>query len=228
MPTRADFPGGGRVRPDVASYPVLPASIRVKDIFQIPMKKLTSTDLYTLEAYARERPAFRARVLDHKKSRIVHVGDHVTLVFEDRLTVQYQIQEMLRVERIFEPAGIAEELDAYNPLIPDGCNLKATMMIEYPDAEIRARKLFELHGIERHVALQIGNLAPVLAIADEDLERSTETKTAAVHFLRFELGRAQAAAFAGAEVAVSISHPAYSAKQALSAATRAALAADLD
>jgi len=192
------------------------------------MQKLTQQDLYTLEAYARERALFRARVLAHKQARIVHVGAHVTLVFEDRLTVQYQIQEMLRVERIFEPAGIAEELDAYNPLIPDGGNLKATMLIEYPDEGERARKLVELHGIEKSVALQIGNLAPVVAIADEDLERSTETKTAAVHFLRFELDAAQVAAFAGSVVAIAIDHRAYQARTVLGAATREALARDFD
>ncbi|HEX7915297.1 DUF3501 family protein [Rudaea sp.] len=192
------------------------------------MQKLTPQDLFTLETYARERPAFRARVLAHKQARIVHVGAHVTLVFEDALTVQYQIQEMLRVERIFEPAGIAEELAAYNPLIPDGRNLKATMLIEYPDEHERARKLVELHGIEHRVALQIGNLAPVVAIADEDLDRSTDTKTAAVHFLRFELDTAHVAAFADSEIAIAIDHPAYSAQQALNAATRAALAADFD
>lgn len=190
------------------------------------MPKLTQADLYTLEAYARERPAFRARVLEHKKSRIVHLGAHVTLVFEDRLTVQYQIQEMLRVERIFEPAGIAAELDAYNPLIPDGANLKATMLIEYPDTDVRARKLVELHGIEHRVELRIGGFAPVAAIADEDLDRSTEHKTAAVHFLRFELDPARIAAFAQADVAVAIEHPAYRACEPLSAAARTALAAD--
>jgi len=190
------------------------------------MQKLTQADLYTLEVYARERSAFRTRVLDHKKARIVHVGEHVTLVFEDRLTVQYQIQEMLRVERIFEPAGIAEELDAYNPLIPDGANLKATMLIEYPDPDVRARKLFELHGIEHRIALQIGGLAPAIAIADEDLDRSTDTKTAAVHFLRFELSAPQVAAFAHDDVAIEIDHPAYHARAVLPAATREALARD--
>ena len=192
------------------------------------MQKLSHQDLYTLEAYARERPAFRTRVLDHKKARIVHIGEHITLVFEDRLTVQYQIQEMLRVERIFEPAGIAEELDAYNPLIPDGGNLKATMLIEYPDPDVRTRKLFELHGIEHAIKLQIDDLPPVAAIADEDLDRSTDTKTAAVHFLRFELDPAHIAAFAKSEVAFAIDHPAYSARQTLNTATRAALAADFD
>ena len=192
------------------------------------MQKLTREDLLTLEAYARERAAFRARVLEHKKARIVHVGAHVTLVFEDRLTIQYQVQEMLRVERIFEPAGITEELDAYNPLIPDGRNLKATMLIEYPDEGERGRKLVELHGIEYRAALLIGDLAPVIAIADEDLNRSTDTKTAAVHFLRFELDAAHVAAFADAEVVIAIDHPSYSARQTLNAATRAALAVDFD
>ena len=192
------------------------------------MQKLTREDLLTLEAYARERAAFRARVLEHKKARIVHVGAHVTLVFEDRLTIQYQVQEMLRVERIFEPAGITEELDAYNPLIPDGRNLKATMLIEYPDEGERGRKLVELHGIEYRVALLIGDLAPVIAIADEDLDRSTDTKTAAVHFLRFELDAAHVAAFADAEVVIAIDHPRYSARQTLNTATRAALAVDFD
>ena len=154
------------------------------------MEKLTSADLYTLETYARERAAFRARVIAHKRARSVHVGEHLTLLFEDRLTIQYQVQEMLRIERIFEASAIQEELDAYNPLIPDGSNLKATMLIEYADTEERARKLVELHGVERRIALRVGTQPPVLAIADEDLERSTEEKTFAVHFLRFELAPA--------------------------------------
>jgi hypothetical protein len=193
------------------------------------MKQLTQDDLLTLEAYARERSAFRARVLAHKQARVVHLESHLTFVFEDRLTIQYQIQEILRVERIFEPAGIAEELEAYNPLIPDGSNLKATMLIEYPDAEERARKLVELHGIERRVVLQIGDTAPIAAIADEDLPRSTDTKTSAVHFLRFELTYEQIVAWRdGAEVALSIDHPALGARQSLSASARTALAADFD
>jgi hypothetical protein len=193
------------------------------------MMKLTHEDLFTLEAYARERDAFRARVLAHKAPRKVHLGAHVTLVFEDRLTIQYQIQEMLRVERIFEPAGIAEELEAYNPLIPDGRNLKATMLIEYPDPDERACKLVELHGIEHRVALRVGDTAIVTAIADEDLERSTDSKTAAVHFLRFELGAEQIAAWrAGTAVALAIDHPAYSARTELDAAAHDALARDFD
>lgn len=193
------------------------------------MQALTPADLLTLEAYARERAAFRARVLAHKQARAVALGEHLTLVFEDRLTIQYQVQEMLRIERIFEAAAIAEELAAYNPLIPDGANLKATLLIEYPDAAERARKLVQLHGIEHRIACQIDTLAPVVAIADEDLERSTERKTSAVHFLRFEFDAAQVAAFKrGAAVRLVVEHPAYRAQAALTAATHAALAADLD
>ena len=193
------------------------------------MNRLTIAELLKLEDYARERTAFRARVLAHKQARVVRVGEHLTLVFEDRLTIQYQIQEILRVERVFEPAGIAEELEAYNPLIPDGSNLKATMLIEYPDADERARKLIELHDIENRVVLKIGNAAPVIAIADEDLDRSTDTKTSAVHFLRFELDAMQIAAFkSGAEVAIGIDHPAYRERTLLDAAARAALQHDFD
>ena len=192
------------------------------------MKKLVASDLYTLETYARERSAFRTRVLAHKQARSVHIGAHLTLLFEDRLTIQYQVQEMLRIERIFEAAGIQEELDAYNPLIPDGSNLKATMLIEYADADERARKLVELHGIERRIALQVGSQPPVLAIADEDLERSTDAKTSAVHFLRFELSPAHVQALRGGEaVRLSVDHPAYRAATDLAPATRSALTADL-
>ena len=193
------------------------------------MNKLTQADLYTLEAYSRERPAFRARVLAHKQPRSVSIGAHVTLLFEDRLTIQYQIQEMLRVERIFEAAGIQDELEAYNPLIPDGGNLKATMLIEYPDPEERARRLLELHGIENRIALHIDGQAPVVAIADEDMERSTEQKTSAVHFLRFDLDAGQVATFKrGAGVELRVNHPRYTERSALTDASRLALAADFD
>jgi hypothetical protein len=139
------------------------------------------------------------------------------------------VQEILRVERIFEPGGIAEELEAYNPLIPDGSNLKATMLIEYPDADERTRKLVELHGIESRVLLQVGETAPIPANADEDLPRSTDTKTSAVHFLRFELSGDQVAAWRdGADVALSVDHPAYGARQSLNAAARAAIGADFE
>src|SRR5262245_47746249 len=130
--------------------------------------------LLSLEAYARERPQFRARVMAHKKRRTVHLGDHLTLQFEDELTIRYQVQEMLRIERIFEEAGIQGELDAYNPLVPDGGNWKATMLIEYPDADERRRRLAELKGIERQVWVQVGSEARVYAIADEDLEREKD------------------------------------------------------
>ena len=193
------------------------------------MNKLLPSDLLSLEAYARERGAFRARVLEHKRARTVAIGAHVTLIFEDRLTIQYQVQEMLRVERVFEPAGIAEELAAYNPLIPDGSNLKATMLIEYTDADERARRLGELAGIEHRIGLHIGALPPIEAVADEDMERSTANKTSAVHFVRLELSAAHVDAWmAGADAALAIDHPHYRERTVLDAATRAALAADVD
>lgn len=193
------------------------------------MRKLVQSDLYTLEAYARERAALRTRVIAHKRLRTVHLGAHLTLLFEDRLTVQYQVQEMLRIERIFEAQGIQDELDTYNPLIPDGSNLKATLLIEYADPEERATKLFQLHGLERLITLAVGELAPVVAIADEDLERSTEAKTSAVHFLRFELDRTQVEAFkGGADITFAVDHPAYRERSTLAADARVALASDLD
>src|SRR5689334_8001657 len=143
--------------------------------------------LLSLEAYARERNAFRAKVMEHKKRRTVHLGEHITLQFEDELTIRYQVQEMLRIERIFEDDGIQHELDAYNPLVPDGSNWKATMLIEYPDAEERRRMLARLKGIERRVWVQVAGCERVLAIADEDLERENDEMTSSVHFLRFEL-----------------------------------------
>lgn len=192
------------------------------------MKKLTRADLWKLEDYSRERSAFRAKVIAHRKNRTIHLGAHLTLIFEDRLTVQYQVQEMLRIERIFEAAAIDEELAAYNPLIPDGANLKATLLIEYDDVEMRKRELEKLRGIEDDIALRVGD-ARVLAIADEDLDRSNETKTSAVHFLRFELAPAMvAAARAQAPLGLSVDHPHYSANVALEGAARAALLADLD
>src|ERR671919_921566 len=143
--------------------------------------------LLSLEAYAKQRNEFRAKVMEHKKRRSVHLGGHVTLQFEDELTIRYQVQEMLRIERIFEEEGIQDELDAYNPLVPDGSNWKATMMIEYPDEEERRAMLAKLIGIEDRVWMQIEGCPRVYAIADEDLERETSEKTSSVHFLRFEL-----------------------------------------
>lgn len=174
------------------------------------MEKLTRNDLYSLEDYAEARNAFRSRVMAHKKNRQLAIGPHATLYFEDRLTMQYQIQEMLRAERIFEPAAIQEELDAYNPLIPDGRNWKATFMIEYTDADERRRELAKLIGIENQVWVQVADFARVTPIADEDLERSTEQKTSSVHFLRFELDENMAAAVkGGAAVSAGIDHPHY-------------------
>jgi hypothetical protein len=194
------------------------------------MAKLSPADLMPLEQYARERAAFRARLIEHRRARALRLGEHCSLSFEDRLTVQYQIQEMLRTERIFEPAGIAEELDAYNPLIPDGANLKATMMLEYAEPAERARELAQLRGIERHCWLSIEGFPPVYAIADEDLARENEQKTSAVHFLRFEFtSPAVDAAKAGAAMAAGIDHPHYRVSvEPLPAALRDVLAQDFD
>lgn len=174
------------------------------------MDRLHTTDLYSLEDYARLRAEFRARVLEHKRHRRLPLGEHVTLIFEDRLTMHYQIQEMLRAERIFESAEIQAELDAYNPLIPDGSNWKATMLIEYPDVAERQQALARLVGVEDQVWMQVATQPPVFGVADEDLDRATETKTSAVHFLRFELPPdAVAALRAGASLTAGITHREY-------------------
>ena len=193
------------------------------------MPQIAKDSLMTLEAYAKQRKAFRAKVIEHKKVRTVHVGEHVTLQFEDELTIRYQVQEMLRIERIFEQEGIQEELDAYNPLIPDGGNLKATMMIEYPDAEQRQRMLAKLKGIEDRTWIQVEGCERVYAIADEDLERENEDKTSSVHFLRFELSEEMRKALKyGVGVAVGIDHPEYRASiDALAPEVRTSLASDL-
>jgi hypothetical protein len=184
----------------------------------------------TLEQYARERAAFRTRVLDHKRNRQLQVGPNTTWSFEDRLTIQYQIQEMLRVERIFEPEGIAEELTSYNPLIPDGGNWKVTLLIEFAEPEERRRQLANLRGIERRCWVQVQGHARVLAIADEDLPRENEEKTSAVHFLRFELDPAMIGALrAGAALSAGIDHEHYRySVEPVPAAVRAALLRDLD
>lgn len=182
----------------------------------------------TLETYARERTQFRAKVMAHKKHRTVHLGEHLTLLFEDELTVRYQVQEMLRVERIFEEEGIQEELDAYNPLVPDGRNLKATLMIEYPDPDERSKRLAELIGIEDKVWLRAEGHERVRSIADEDLDRANEQKTSAVHFLRFEFDEAMAQALKkGAGLAIGVDHPRYSATLEAPSAVRDALVGDL-
>ncbi|OOG46015.1 DUF3501 family protein [Rhodanobacter sp. C01] len=191
------------------------------------MDKLTRADLLTLEAYAQQRGEFRSSVIAHKKKRSVHLGAHLTLIFEDRLSVQYQVQEMLRIERIFEGAGIQDELDAYNPLIPDGGNLKATLLIEYPDVEQRKLELVRLRHIEHAIVLNVHGHAPVTAIADEDMERSNDEKTAAVHFLRFELDAAMIADWnAGAAVTLASTLPAMPVEVALTPEQRCMLAAD--
>jgi len=192
------------------------------------MHKLTRDDLYSLEDYAQVRADFRAQVMAHKKDRQVPIGAHATLYFEDRLTMQYQIQEMLRVERIFERAGIEDELAAYNPMIPDGHNWKATFMLEYGDEDERRQALARLIGVEDRVWVQVGDQAQVWAIADEDLERATADKTSSVHFLRFELTRDMvAAAKAGAAIAMGIDHPEYRQRVELAPGARDSLTADL-
>ena len=184
--------------------------------------------LMSLEAYARGRNEFRARVIAHKKNRTVHLGANVTLLFEDELTIRYQVQEMLRIERIFEDEGIQHELDAYNPLVPDGGNWKATMLIEYPDEAQRRRMLGALKGIERRVWVQVAGASRVTAVADEDLERENAEKTSSVHFLRFELDAATRERLRqGAAVTIGVDHPQYSAAVELSPEQRAALASDL-
>ena len=184
--------------------------------------------LLSLEAYARERNAFRASVMAHKKKRTVRLGEHVTLQFEDELTIRYQVQEMLRIERIFEERGIQGELDAYNPLVPDGANWKATMLIEYPDAEERRRMLARLKGIERRTWVRVAGCERVDAIADEDLERETEEKTSAVHFVRFELPEEMRKRLrGGAPLSMGIDHPRYRAEVEVPAGVREALVADL-
>lgn len=188
---------------------------------------LTRADLLSLETYAVERDGFRARAMAHKRARRLHVGAHATLLFEDRLTILYQIQEMLRIERIFEPAAIQLELDAYNPLIPGGTDLKATMMLEYPDAAVRAAALSSLGGIEHRIYAEVQDHARIAAHADEDLPRSEGGRTAAVHFLRFDFPPAQIAALrGGAALAFGIDDARLPAHAPVPAATRAALLAD--
>lgn len=193
------------------------------------MAKLTQDSLVTLETYARARNTFRAEVMAHKKSRRVALGDNVTLIFEDEKTIRYQVQEMLRAEKIFDEAGIQNELDAYNPLIPDGSNWKVTMMIEYEDVAERRSMLTRLVGIENRVWVKVAGFERVFAVADEDLERATEQKTSAVHFLRIELTSEMTDALKqGAELSVGIDHPAYQAAlDPVPRAVRASLLRDL-
>jgi len=193
------------------------------------MNKLTHADLLSLELYSRQRAEFRARIISHKKMRTVQVGPNTTWCFEDRETIQYQIQEMLRAERIFEAQGIQDELDAYNPLIPDGTNWKVTFLIEYPDETERREALTKLKGVETHCWVQVDGCERVFAIADEDLERENDEKTSAVHFLRFELTPPMIAALrGGAELGVGIDHEHYRQTiQPVRPASRTSLLADL-
>jgi len=190
---------------------------------------IAASDLYSLEQYHRVRAEFRERVLAHKRNRQIAVGPNATLYFEDRLTMQYQVQEMLRIERIFESEAIEEELSAYNPLIPTGSNLKATFMIEFPDVEERRQRLAKLGGIEDRLYARVGDGDRIGCIADEDLERTSDEKTSAVHFVRFEFDAADIAALkAGAPLTFLIDHPEYSHEAHLSPEQRAALIADFD
>ena len=193
------------------------------------MPQITRESLMTLEGYAKVRPEMRADVMAHKKNRMVELGDHITLIFEDEKTMRYQIQEMLRAERTFEESGIQDELDAYNPLVPDGTNWKATMMIQYSDPDERKAALARLKGIEDRVWVQVADQPKVFAIADEDLERENEEKTSSVHFLRFELDATSiAAAKAGSAIRMGIDHDAYRVEPTtLAECTRMALVVDL-
>ena len=193
------------------------------------MQKLTHDQLMPLEQYAKQRNDFRAKVMTHKKNRQVQIGPHATLYFEDRLTMHYQVQEMLRAERIFEEAGIEDELNAYNPMIPDGSNWKVTLMLEYGDDEDRRVALGKLIGVEHMAWVQVAGFAKVWPIADEDLERTTEEKTSSVHFLRFELAPGMVKAVKrGAALSMGIEHPAYTHSVSLvPEATRTSLAQDL-
>lgn len=189
---------------------------------------LTHDTLYSLEQYARLRPAFRAKVIEHKKQRRLPLGEHAALYFEDALTMQYQVQEMLRLERMFEPEAIQEELDVYNPLIPDGRNWKATFMIEYPDEAERRRALAKLVGIEHRVWVQVQGDAKVFPIANEDLDRSAPDKTASVHFMRFELSEPMCTALKnGAALSAGIDHPEYRVELSVPQAVRQSLIGDL-
>jgi hypothetical protein len=192
------------------------------------MNVLTRDDLLSLEQYHRQRQEFRAKAIAHKKLRNVELGPHASLHFEDELTMRYQIQEMIRLERMYEPELIQDELDVYNPLIPDGANWKATLMIEYPNEKERKEALARLVGFEHKVWVQVGELARVHPICNEDLDRTTPEKTSAVHFLRFELTPEMVAAVkSGAPIRAGVDHPAYQANVALPQATRDSLATDL-
>ena len=191
---------------------------------------LTHKDLHSLEEYSRIRTDFKRHAVNHRKNRQVQLGDHMTLHFEDRVTVKYQIQEMLLIERTFTAEGIQDELDAYNPLIPTGTNLKATLTIEYSDPSVRAQKLEELHGVEDRIYVKVEGHRPVYAIADEDMDRTTDTKTAAVHFLRFELTPEMIANLRDTSYAftVGVDHPSYNHYTRVNTLTKEMLVKDFD
>ena len=192
-------------------------------------KKLVIQDLYSPEDYSKIRESFRREILAHKSSRSIAIGNHVRLLFEDRMTIQYQIQEMLRVEKIFEEQAIQDELDTYNPLIPDGNNWKVTMLIEYPEPEERQKALSLLVGIENLVWVKIGDSDKVFAIADEDLDRSTADKTSSVHFLRFELPSTQAKNLdKSVPITIGIDHNNYQHQTDICKTTKASIIEDLD
>jgi hypothetical protein len=194
------------------------------------MEKLTVEQLFSLEQYARRRNEFRMQVLEHKRHRRLGIGPNMTWCFEDRLTIQYQIQEMLRAEKVFEPAGIIEELEAYNPLIPDGSNWKATLLLEFPDSEVRRDQLIRLRGVEARCWVQVAGFEKSFAIADEDLPRENAEKTSAVHFLRFELGAPMLGALKnGAALGAGVDHDQYRhAVEPVAAQLRASLVGDLN
>jgi hypothetical protein len=193
------------------------------------MAQISRESLWTLEHYSRIRNQFRQEVIAHKKLRQVALGDHITLFFEDEKTIRYQVQEMLRIEKTFEESGIQDELEAYNPLIPDGRNFKCTMMIEYPDPEIRKVELGKLKGVEDRVWVQVEGREKVFAIADEDLDRENDEKTSSVHFMRFELDEDMAGALKyGVSLAMGVDHPHYQVTvDPVAPETRAALVKDL-
>lgn len=193
------------------------------------MPRITRDSLMTLEAYAKARKDFRVKVIAHKKLRTVHLGEHLTLLFEDELTIRYQIQEILRAEKAFEEEAIEDELDAYNPLVPDGHNWKATLLVEYEDVEERKDALKRLRGIEDSVWVQVGSEPRVYAISDEDLDRENDEKTSAVHFARFEVTRSMTERLRGGDaLAIGVDHPAYtSTLREVPEATRQSLLADL-
>src|ERR1700687_194591 len=198
---------------DAAADRLRPRPVRRRrcDTVSAPaMPRITRDSLMTLEAYAKARKDFRAKVMAHKKRRAVHLGEHLTLLFEDELTIRYQVQEILRVEKSFEEQAIQDELDAYNPLVPDGHNWKATLLVEYEDVEERKQALAKLKGVEDRVWVQVGSLPRVYAIADEDLERENDEKTSAVHFVRFELTRSMVSELRrGSALSIGVDHPAY-------------------